>query len=191
MGKEVTCWANWLWERRHEGRRAHPRQDESARGPGWGCLDYRLAESGRQSSVGAPPPDTISRHDQWPSGTRDSPVRFEPPRCRRRVARRAPPPAPAGGAPPRPHARVTRDGGARDLGCAPSRRCERLGRDAGGRNRRLHDRQPEGRRDLGPEHLDRIGGARRDRAEIVRELYAVAAAAWVKAGRTNHHVLVP
>ncbi|TME10849.1 MAG: GNAT family N-acetyltransferase [Chloroflexi bacterium] len=27
--------------------------------------------------------------------------------------------------------------------------------------------------------------------EIVRELYAVAAAAWVKAGRTNHHVLVP
>jgi GNAT superfamily N-acetyltransferase len=28
-------------------------------------------------------------------------------------------------------------------------------------------------------------------AEIVRELYAVAAASWVAAGRTNHHVLVP
>jgi GNAT superfamily N-acetyltransferase len=27
--------------------------------------------------------------------------------------------------------------------------------------------------------------------EVVRELYAVAAAAWVGAGRTNHHVLVP
>jgi len=27
--------------------------------------------------------------------------------------------------------------------------------------------------------------------EIVRELYATAAAAWVEAGRTNHHVLVP
>jgi GNAT superfamily N-acetyltransferase len=27
--------------------------------------------------------------------------------------------------------------------------------------------------------------------EVVRELYAVAAAAWVDAGRTNHHVLVP
>src|SRR5258706_10349437 len=27
--------------------------------------------------------------------------------------------------------------------------------------------------------------------EIVRELYAAAAAAWVEAGRMNHHVLVP
>jgi GNAT superfamily N-acetyltransferase len=27
--------------------------------------------------------------------------------------------------------------------------------------------------------------------EVLRELYAVAAAAWVEAGRTNHHVLVP
>src|SRR6185437_4122386 len=49
MGKEVTCWAKRIWERRLEGRRAHPRQDGSARGPGWGCIDYKQPPTGRQS----------------------------------------------------------------------------------------------------------------------------------------------
>ena len=45
-------------------------------------------------------------------------------------------------------------------------------------------------RQIALDELKKEAGSQFDPA-VVRALYAVASAAWVEAGRTNHHVLVP
>src|SRR6185369_3797570 len=128
-----------VMERRLKGRRAHPRQDESARGPGWGYLDYKHATGRRQSSRirGHVPP--------WPRRFHSS-VGAVRRRRRRPAPRRTPPPPAARRAAARPDLRGPGGNDPGDRGAPRWREGVRLGRAAGRGRRRLSDR----RRQVGP-----------------------------------------
>ena len=167
--------------------RARPRQHVSARGPGWGCMEIgaRRRASIRASDLRSRRPIPFGRHADDRTSLAIRP--FEPADldARRRAARRPPPPAPRW--PSRcwiPRTRIPA-GARRGDRDAPRRRGRRrLGRRSG--TARVvgyligiaKDATRRGARTSGS---SAAGHAAVDPA-VVRELYAVAADAWVADG---------
>ena len=128
---------------------------------GWGWNEYKSAYERRQSTGRYHSRADDHRHD---ATARDPTVRAVRPRCRRRAPGRPPSPAPARRAARSIPRSSLPDGGGREISAAlAAEGVDRVGGDPRRRGRRLHRGQPEGRH-VGPEHLDRGGGARRRRA---------------------------
>ena len=174
------------------GGRAHPRQDESARGPGWGCRDYKHAGTRRQCPVRinlaplrfaamSPNRGADSVRPFVPSDL-DAAARLLAERHRRhRLAELLLDPAYEDPAATRPEIEALLRG-EKAAGWVALRGGAVAGYLIG-----------IAKTDLtwgANVWVEAAGHAAEDPA-LVRDLYAVAAGAWVTEGRPNHHVVVP
>src|SRR6185369_3797571 len=184
MGKEVTCWANWLWSVASRGvglthAKTSPRADRG--GDTWTI-------STRQAGVNHPGFAAMSRHGRADSirplepSDVDAAARLLAERHRRqRLAEPLLDPIYEDPAATTPEIEALL-GGERASGWVALRDGGVAGYLIG-----------VAKSDLvwGANAWVEAAGHAADEPALVRDLYAVAAAAWVGEGRTNHHVLVP